>query len=71
MMRRHPEEYLEDDGNHRKFGHIGGDGAIVVPNRLTLKWIPNYYWRLNEQKSTWIAYGTSFSFSLLGLAVFT
>ncbi len=52
MMKKNPEEYLEEDGNHRKFGRIREDGTLDVPNMLTLKWIPNHYWRLNEQQST-------------------
>ncbi len=56
MMKRYPEEYLEDDGAHRKFGYVKSDNILEVPNRLTLKWIPNYYWRLNEQQSTLILY---------------
>ena len=69
MMRRHPEEYLEEDGYHKKFGSLRRDGTLEVPNRLTLKWIPNYYWRLTEKQSTIIAYFVTVSFCLFGLFI--
>jgi len=56
MMKWRAEEYLEEDGTHLKFGCVRSDNTLEVPNRLTLKWIPNYYWRLNEQQSTFIMY---------------
>ena len=71
MMKKDPENYLEDDGQHRKFGHVRKDGTIAVPNRLTLKWIPNYYWRLNEPKSVMVCYIFSILFCILGLIIYT
>lgn len=70
MMRRHPEEYLEEDGKHKKFGFVREDGTLEVPNRLTLKWIPNYYWRLTEEKSVIIAYFTTGVFCIVALFLF-
>ena len=31
---------------HKKFGKVSEKGYIVAPNRLTLKWIPNFYFRI-------------------------
>lgn len=70
MMKWHAEEYLEEDGEHKKFGWVREDGTLEVPNRLTLKWIPNYYWRINEKQSTRIAYGVTLGFCLFGLIFF-
>ena len=65
-----PDKYFAKSGSHQKFGFVDDSGYIVVPNRLTLKWIPNYYWKLTEKHSTWIIYGLSTSFCIMGLFVF-
>jgi UDP-N-acetylglucosamine--dolichyl-phosphate N-acetylglucosaminephosphotransferase len=70
MMRRHPEVYLEGDGKHKKFGRVREDGTLEVPNRLTLKWIPNYYFRLGENKSVCICCLTTLFFCILGFIIF-
>ena len=67
LMRIHPEEYLEPDGQHKKFANLRADGSIKVPNRLTLKWIPNYYFRLNERQSCFFCYLISLFFCISGL----
>jgi len=70
LMRKNPEEYLESNGKHKKFGEIREDGTLEVPNVLTLKWIPNYYYRLNEEQSTRICYSITLVFCITGLFMF-
>ncbi len=70
MMRVDKEHYLLEDGNHIKFGSISHDGNIDVPFPLTLKWIPNYYFRLNEIQSVLIMYIITTFFCVLGLIIF-
>ena len=62
-----PDKYLNDDGTHQKFGSLDKSGYIVVPNCLTLKWIPNYYFNLNESHSAKIMYSFTILFCFLGL----
>ena len=69
-MRIKPEEYLEADGKHKKFGGVDNSGNIVVPNRLTLKWIPNYYFKFNEKQSVMVMYSLTTIFCILGLIIF-
>jgi len=33
-----------------KFGRLRDDGTISVPNRLTLKWLPPYYYSMTERE---------------------
>lgn len=70
MMKRHPEEYLEEGGTHRKFGYVRDDGTLEVPNRLTLKWIPNHYWKFSEQQSVIVIYLITGLFCIFGLTIF-
>ena len=70
LMKKDPEVYLIDGVNHQKFGKIDSDGIITVPNRLTLKWIPNYYFSLTELQSTNIMYSITIIFCLSGLFLF-
>ena len=39
-----------------KFGRLREDGTISVPNRLTLKWLPLYYYPMTERKVVRIMY---------------
>ncbi|HIE31462.1 MAG TPA: UDP-N-acetylglucosamine-1-phosphate transferase [Methanosarcinales archaeon] len=39
-----------------KFGHLREDGTIRVPNRLTLKWLPPYYYQMTEKEVVRIMY---------------
>tara|TARA_Y100001980_G_C14507952_1_gene283478 strand:- start:225 stop:1268 length:1044 start_codon:yes stop_codon:yes gene_type:complete len=70
MIKTDPENYLEKDGLHRKFGKVEHTGIISVPNRLTLKWIPNYYFKLNEPKSVFLMYLVTLFFCLMALIIF-
>lgn len=69
-MRVKPEEYLKADGKHKKFGRVREDGTIAVPNRLTLKWIPNYYFNLSEPQSTLISFSITLFFCIVGILIF-
>lgn len=66
-MYSEPDKYLNDNGTHQKFGSLDKRGYIVVPNCLTFKWIPNYYFNLNESHSVKIMYLVTILFCLLGL----
>ena len=70
LMKVKPEEYLEVDGKHKKFGEIDDIGIIVPPNPLTLKWIPNYYFELNEKDSVYVMYGITVLFCIIGILIF-
>ena len=69
MFKINPDEYLEADGNHKKFGTLDSNGFIQPPNRLTLKWIPNYYWKLNEPRSVLLMYVITLFFCITGLLI--
>ena len=69
-MRYNPQKYLLKDGNHEKFGRLRNDGTIEVPNLLTLKWIPNYYYRLKDPTTVWLLHFATFIFCIFGLLIF-
>jgi UDP-N-acetylglucosamine--dolichyl-phosphate N-acetylglucosaminephosphotransferase len=68
-MYRNPEEYLIN-GSHKKFGKVNESGIIIVPNCLTLKWIPNYYYELNERNSVYLVQSITLLFCIMGLLIF-
>jgi len=68
-MKTNPKVYLDGDV-HEKFGKVRDDGSLKVPNCLTLKWIPNFYFRINEPTSVYIQYGITIFFCLSGLIIF-
>ena len=70
MMRVDPSNYLETTGLHQKFGSIKGDGTLNVPNHLTLKWVPNYFFSLNEYQSVLTMYSITLMFCFLGLIIY-
>jgi len=70
LIRIDPDNYLRPDGNHQKFGNVDPDGNLIVPNRLTLKWIPNFYFKMNEKISVRISYMFTIIFCILGLFLF-
>ena len=70
MMKLDSSNYLETTGLHQKFGSIKRDGTIKVPNCLTLKWVPNYFFRLNEGNSVLIMYLITLTFCFLGLIIY-
>ena len=71
LMRKEPERYLEEGGNHKKFADLKPDGTIVPPNLLTLKWIPNVFFKSTEKQTVLILYLFSTCFCILGVFLFT
>ena len=70
LMKKDPDNYLTGQGVHQKFGIIRKDGTLRVPNRLTLKWIPNFYFRLGEKDTIIIIYSITFVFCIMALIIF-
>ena len=66
-MRKLPDKYLDHNDSHEKFGFTDLDGKLHVPNNLTLKWLPNYYFGFNEEVSTKIMFLLTAIFCLTGL----
>ena len=66
MHRRHP-----DDPRWEiiKFGRIREDGTLEVPNRLTLKWLLPYHFRMTEKQVVYSMYLLTLVFCVLGLFV--
>lgn len=52
-----------------KFGQLREDGTLKVPNRLTMKWIIPYYFRVTEAQATLILYGITAMFGAIGLFI--
>lgn len=70
QMKYNPSVYLISAATHQKFGKIDEDGCLDVPFPLTLKWIPNYFFRISEIQSTLIMYFITILFCFLGLFLF-
>ncbi|HID19855.1 MAG TPA: UDP-N-acetylglucosamine-1-phosphate transferase [Methanophagales archaeon] len=66
MHRRHPE-----DGRWKieKFGHVRDDGTLEVPNRLTLKWVLPYYYRVTEKQVVLALYALTMPFCVAALFI--
>jgi UDP-N-acetylglucosamine--dolichyl-phosphate N-acetylglucosaminephosphotransferase len=66
MNSRHP-----DDPRWKivKFGKIRPDGTLEVPNRLTLKWLLPYHFRMTEQQVVYSMYVLTLAFCVVGLFV--
>ncbi|MCW3134942.1 MAG: hypothetical protein N2V78_11515 [Methanophagales archaeon] len=52
-----------------KFGRVREDGTIEVPNRLTLKWILPYYFKMTEKEAVLAMYALTASFCLISLCI--
>jgi UDP-N-acetylglucosamine--dolichyl-phosphate N-acetylglucosaminephosphotransferase len=52
-----------------KFGKLRSDGTLEVPNRLTLKWILPYYFRMTEKQTVLAMYGITLIFCIIGFYV--
>ena len=52
-----------------KFGRVREDGTIEVPNRLTLKWILPYYFKMTEKETVLAMYALTASFCLISLCI--
>jgi hypothetical protein len=64
MMNRKDERYKA-----QKFGKLRKDGTLEVPNRLTLKWILPYYFRMTEKQVVLAMYALTALFCIIGFAV--
>ena len=60
-----------DDERFRivKWGRIREDGTLEVPNRLTLKWVLPYHFRMTEKQVVYSMYLLTIIFCTLGLFV--
>lgn len=67
LMNINPDEHLNRDGNHSKFGYIRSNKTLAVPNNYTLKWIANYNFDIDESTSTKISFTYTGLFCLIGL----
>lgn len=70
LIKKSPEKQLDSNNSHSKFGTLSEDGTITVPNYLTVKWISNYYFRLNEKQATSICYFYTIAFCICGIYIF-
>ncbi len=52
-----------------KFGQLRDDGTISVPNRLTLKWLPPYYYSMTEREIVMIMYALTATTCAIALYV--
>ncbi len=66
MNRRHPED---PRWAIAKFGKVREDGTLEVPNRLTLKWVLPYHFRMTEPQVVYSMYLLTLVFCILGLFV--
>ena len=64
-----PDKYFKPSGKHIKFGYIRNDGTLFAPNFLTVKWIPNYFFRLTEPQSIICVYLFTVLFCILGFLI--
>lgn len=66
MHRRHPEDKR---WKIEKFGRIREDGTLEVPNRLTLKWVLPYYYRMTEKQAVLAMYALTIPFCVVALFI--
>ena len=64
--KRHPDD---EKWKIVKWGRVREDGTLEVPNRLTLKWVLPYYFRMTEQQATYAMYLLTTVFCVLALFV--
>lgn len=50
-----------------KWGKVRRDGTIIPPNRLTLKWVPPFYYRMTEPQCTQAMWALTASFCIVGI----
>lgn len=53
----------------KKFGRIREDGTIEVPSNLTLKYLIPYYFRVTENQATFILFGITLIFCIIGVFI--
>jgi UDP-N-acetylglucosamine--dolichyl-phosphate N-acetylglucosaminephosphotransferase len=66
MHRRHPEDMR---WKIEKFGKVREDGTLEVPNRLTLKWVLPYYYKMTEKQAVLTMYALTIPFCVAGLFI--
>lgn len=64
--KRHPDD---ERWKIVKFGKLREDGTLEVPNRLTLKWVLPYYFRMTERQVVYSMYILTLVFCLIALYV--
>jgi len=52
-----------------KFGEVGEDGTLKVPNGLTLKWLLPYHFRMTERRVVLYMYALTVVFCLISLPI--
>lgn len=52
-----------------KFGRVREDGTLEVPNRLTLKWVLPYHFRMTEKQVVLAMYALTTAFCLISLPI--
>ena len=52
-----------------KFGCVGADGKLEVPNPHTLKWVLPHYFSMTEKQATYAMFGLTTLFCVIGLFV--
>jgi UDP-N-acetylglucosamine--dolichyl-phosphate N-acetylglucosaminephosphotransferase len=60
-----------DDPGYKaiKFGKLRKDGTLKVPNRMTLKWVFPYYFRMTEKQAVLALYALTLVFCVIGFMV--
>lgn len=66
MHKLHPEDKRWEIV---KFGNVRDDGTLEVPNRLTLKWVLPYYFRMTEKQAVLAMYALTLPFCVIGLLI--
>jgi hypothetical protein len=64
-VRRSPSKTISP----RIFGRVRDDGALDVPNPLTLKWVLPYYFGMTERQAVLAMYALTLPFCVLGLFI--
>jgi UDP-N-acetylglucosamine--dolichyl-phosphate N-acetylglucosaminephosphotransferase len=52
-----------------KFGKVGANGILEVPNRLTLKWVLPYYFKMTEKQAVLAMYALTAIFCIIGFFI--
>jgi len=66
MHRLHPNDWR---WRIEKFGKVRADGTLEVPNRLTLKWVLPFYYRMTEKQAVLVMYALTITFCVAGLFI--
>ena len=66
-MKLKRDEKLGEYHHTIKFGRVREDGTLEVPNRLTLKWVIPYHWRVTEKQVVLHMYALTGLFCIIGV----